>query len=135
MTDDERNPKPEYRKILRDAWAGFVIGIFSFIRISSLAIRHSDPHGAVHGEPPFAFCAYMGTMNAPPLPASGHPLPRCQRGRGTGREGGSWKEAGYPVAPAARRISISLNGVGCVTTMCLSRINSSRARNVPTTSV
>src|SRR6266511_5609113 len=39
MTNDERNPKPECRKTLSGAFAGFVIRISSFLRISSFVIR------------------------------------------------------------------------------------------------
>src|SRR5213596_2698037 len=39
MTNDERNPKPECRKTLSGAFAGFVIRISSFLRISSLVIQ------------------------------------------------------------------------------------------------
>jgi hypothetical protein len=39
MSNDERNPKSECRKILRGAGAGFVIWILSFFRIWSFVIR------------------------------------------------------------------------------------------------
>src|SRR5438309_2789644 len=39
MTNDERNPKPECRRALRGAIAGFVIRISVFLRISSFVIR------------------------------------------------------------------------------------------------
>src|SRR6266498_42224 len=39
MTNDERNPKPECRKTLSGAFAGFVLRILSFLRISSFVIR------------------------------------------------------------------------------------------------
>src|SRR5213595_1621394 len=39
MTNDERNPKPEGRKTLGGAFAGFVLRILSFLRISSFVIR------------------------------------------------------------------------------------------------
>src|ERR1043166_6399735 len=39
MTNDERNPKFECRKVLRGAGAGFVIWILSFLRIWSFVIR------------------------------------------------------------------------------------------------
>src|SRR5438094_4266811 len=39
MTNDERNPKPECRKTLSRAFAGFVIRTSSFLRISSFVIR------------------------------------------------------------------------------------------------
>src|SRR5213592_933685 len=42
MTNDERNPKPECRKTLSGAFAGFVIRISSFLRISSFVIRISE---------------------------------------------------------------------------------------------
>src|SRR5437667_10706811 len=41
MTNDERNPTLECRKI-SCSFAGFVIWISSFLRISSFVIRHSD---------------------------------------------------------------------------------------------
>src|SRR6266699_7207075 len=63
MTKDERNPKPGYRRALGCAIAGLVIRISVFLRISSFVIRHSDLGIAVHGEPPSAFCACIGTMN------------------------------------------------------------------------
>src|SRR6266511_4640871 len=69
MTNDERNPKPECRKTLRGAFAGFVIRISSFLRISSFVIRilrievcsikrpvrglvRAAGGGSVHGKPP-----------------------------------------------------------------------------------
>src|SRR5216110_474131 len=39
MTNDEGNPKPECRKSLGGAFAGFVLRILSFLRISSFVIR------------------------------------------------------------------------------------------------
>ena len=39
MTNDERNPKPECRKTLSGAFAGFVIRILSLLRISAFVIR------------------------------------------------------------------------------------------------
>src|SRR6266568_2029687 len=42
MPNAERNPKLECRKALCCALAGFVIGISSFLRISSLVIRISE---------------------------------------------------------------------------------------------
>ena len=39
MKNDERNPKPECRKTLSGVFAGFVIRILSFLRISSFVIR------------------------------------------------------------------------------------------------
>src|SRR6266511_2871528 len=39
MTNDERNPKPKCRKTLSGGFAGFVIRISSFLRISSFVIR------------------------------------------------------------------------------------------------
>jgi len=53
MTNDERNPKPEYRRALGCAIAGLVVRISVFLRISSFVIRHSDLGIAVHGEPSF----------------------------------------------------------------------------------
>src|SRR5437762_2294859 len=41
MTNDERNPKPECPNALSCAISGFVIRIWSFLRISSFVIRHS----------------------------------------------------------------------------------------------
>src|SRR5882724_5282565 len=39
MTNDERNPKPECRKALSSAVAGFVLRVSSLFRISSFVIR------------------------------------------------------------------------------------------------
>src|SRR5256885_15643047 len=69
MTNDERNPKPECRKSLRGAFAGFVIRILSFLRISSFVLRICEEWFM---ESPFRCRACIGTMNqigGTPLPA------------------------------------------------------------------
>src|SRR5437762_8381218 len=42
MTNDERNPRPECRKTLSGALAGFLLRILLFLRISSFVIRICD---------------------------------------------------------------------------------------------
>src|SRR6266496_2468469 len=52
MTNDERNPKPECRKALSCAVAGFVIRILSFLRISSFVTNSRHRSRRLFPRPP-----------------------------------------------------------------------------------
>ena len=85
MTNDERNPKPECRKTLSGVFAGFVIRILSFLRISSFVIGHSS-FGFVRSgswKVPFRFCACIGTILGRRNSGAGvsHALPNTRAGR------------------------------------------------------
>src|ERR1041385_6082235 len=98
MTNDERNPKRECRRALLCGMARSSFGFrYSFgFRRSSFGFENCG-----HGEPPFAFCACIGTMNCGiGAPASGPEqslLDRVCSRRTKVRRSGSWK------APSALR--------------------------------
>src|SRR5947208_1480387 len=82
MTNDQRNPKPECPIVLSCALAGFVIRIWSFLRVSSFVIRVLESQFM---ESPLSFFACIGTMNrfvlVPVVPL----LEAKPPGRGRGR--------------------------------------------------